>query len=93
MISAQHSGVKPCAFNTEGFLHLTSYFLILLWMFSFICLFNQIISKQALAEKYCAGLCRGSKTNKRETIVRKLSLLEGADMNTTIMLSVLFSAS
>ena len=55
---------------------------MLLWMFSFICLFNQIISKQALTEKDCAGLYRGSNMNERGTMVWKLSLLQGADMNT-----------
>ena len=49
----------------KGFSYLASYLLILLRMFLFICLFNQIISKQALAEKDCAGLYRGSNVNER----------------------------
>lgn len=65
VISAKHSRVKSCSFNKKLFSYLTFYLLILLRMFSFICLFNQIISKQALTEKDCAGLYRGSNMNER----------------------------
>ena len=63
-------GLSPVVSIKKVFSYLTSYVLILLWMFSFICLFNQIISKQALTEKDSAGLCGGSKMNKKGKMSR-----------------------
>lgn len=62
-------------------------------MLSFICFFNQITSNRALTEKDYAGLCRGSKMNKREAMVTEFSLLEGADLNIAIILDILLYAT
>ena len=90
VISAKHSRVKSCGFNKKGFSYLASYLLILLQMFLFICLFNQIISKQALAEKDCAGLYRGS--NERNNGLEAQSTA-GADMSTVTPRGILLCAS
>lgn len=70
-------GLSPVVSTKKAFSYLTSYLLILLWMFSFICLSNQIISKQALTEKDSAGLCGGSKMNKREECLETQSTRNG----------------
>jgi len=92
VISAKHSRVKSCGFNKKGFSYFTSYLLILLRIFLFICLFNQIISKQALAEKDCAGLYRGSNVNERNNGLEAQSTA-GADMNTVTPRGILLCAS
>lgn len=90
--SDQHFRLNLVGFNKEGFSYLISYLLIFVWMLSFIYLFHQII-KQVLIEKDGAELCRGSKIYKRVLIVRKLCLLEGAHMNTAIILDILLYSS
>lgn len=92
MTSNQHFRLNPVGFNKEGFSYLISYLLIFLWMLSFIYLFYQII-KRAVIEKDGAGLCRSSKIYKRVIIVRKLCLLEGAHVNTAVILDILLYAS